>query len=53
MSCSERRGSIDSSILRNMRHTRRQIGPRGEMERVRKHANPGHETRQGSLKAEQ
>jgi hypothetical protein len=52
-SCSERRGSIDSSILKNMRHTRRQIGPRGEMERVHKHANPGHETRQGSLKAEQ
>jgi hypothetical protein len=52
-SCSERRGSIGGSILKNMRHTRRQIRLRGEMERAHKRANPGHETRQSSLKAEQ
>ena len=52
-SCSERHGSIDGSILKNMRHTRRQIRLRGEMGRAHKRANPGHETRQGSLEAEQ
>ena len=53
MSCPERRGSTDSLIWKNMRHTRRRTGLRGEMERVRRHASPGHEARQGGHKVEQ